>query len=113
MTKFPPTTIHGIRLSAMISIFPTLPKPKGIEGNDYSFWEKTYWNSALPGQAVTGPSVIVGHGRSQAICMESSDAKEPQMQGASCLMLNGSWEADYFGDADDMRTFFDAVRDFN
>lgn len=111
-TKYSATVVHGVRFTAMFSISPTFPSSKENPRTDYRFWEKAFWNTALPRQAVKGP-ILMGSGLHEVICMEAIDAKGAGLQSVSCSMLNGSWESDFLGDADDMKTFFDMVRDFN
>ncbi|MGA9882127.1 MAG: hypothetical protein WBQ34_00240 [Candidatus Acidiferrales bacterium] len=112
MTKYPATAVDGVRFTATLWISPTLPSSNENPRADYRFWEKTFWNTALSGQAVKGP-IVMGSGRHEVICMEAIDAKEVALQSASCLMLNGTWEANYLGNADELGRFFKMVRDFN
>jgi hypothetical protein len=112
MTKYPATLIHGVQFKATVSFSPVLPDPEANPQTDYSLWEKVFWNTALTGQAVKGP-VRIGSGRHEAICMEAADTNGAGPESARCLTLNGSWQADFLGDASDMNTFLDMVRDFN
>ncbi|MDE3110944.1 MAG: hypothetical protein KGL02_13510 [Acidobacteriota bacterium] len=111
MYRHPATLVQGVRFTSMISIAPTLPRRKGNTRPDYAMWEKAYWNTALPGQTVNGP-IRTGSGSHEAVCMEAIDAKGAGLESASCLMLGGSWEADFLGRADDMDAFFGLIRNF-
>jgi len=112
MTRLPATVIHGVRLGAWISIGPYFPPPHENPMDVFSSWEHVYWNLALPGAAITGP-IRIGSGVHEFVCMESSYPQAPQRETASCLMLQGTWAADFLGDKNDSKTFFDLLQKFD
>jgi hypothetical protein len=110
MTKYAPTVLHGVRITALISIGPVSSRPGQKQPHDYGLWEKAYSRRALPGEVVEGPIRIDSAGR-EVLCMESTLPKEPHYS-ISCLMLQGTWAADFFGTKNDAQTFFTIVRNF-
>lgn len=75
----------------------------------YESWEKVYWNLSVNQAIVSGP-VRSGSGTSETICMRSSYLREPNRASAVCLLLQGKWEAQFWGDKSDLETFFTVVR---
>ena len=112
MQKLPLTLLQGVRLDGMISVGQNFPPLQEKTEEIYRSWEAFYWNLADARAVVTGP-VRTGSGVHETICMESSNPNAPNQASASCLILRGQWMADFRGDRNDLKSFFEILRKIN
>ncbi|MFY9804894.1 MAG: hypothetical protein WA211_09645 [Candidatus Acidiferrales bacterium] len=115
LTKFPlvlPLQPGGTVLERSITIGQYLPARNRNVNDQYKTFEGWFWNlhSELR-QAISGP-IRMGSGSEEAFCMEGSDPATIRIT-ASCLVLGGTWTADFIGNKPDVEDFFTIVRRLN
>lgn len=105
-----PFTAFQIRSGESSMFMSQASWPRGESKEQfYESWEKANWNLSDNQEIVSGP-FRSGTGASETICMQSSYLREPNRTSASCLLLQGKWEAQFWGDKSDLQTFFTVVR---
>jgi hypothetical protein len=112
MTKLPLTLLQGVKFNGIISVGQKFSRPRAKTEEIYSSWEAVQWNLANAGAVVTGP-VRTGSGVHETFCMESSYPEAPHIVSASCLVLQGKWRADFQGDRNDLKFFFEIIQKMN
>jgi hypothetical protein len=112
MTKLPLTLLQGVKFDGMISVGQNFSPPSEKTEEIYRSWETIYWNFADAGAVVSGP-VRTGSGLDETFCMESSYPKAPKLASASCLVLHAKWKADFRGNRNDLKSFFEIIRKMN
>ncbi len=109
MEKLPLTVLGSLRFYGMISVGRNFSSSHARPEEIYRSWESIYWYLADAGAVVSGP-VRIGSGAHETICMESSYPRAPKQASASCLILQGQWRADFYGDRDDLNSFYEILR---
>jgi hypothetical protein len=76
--------------------------------DQYKTFQSLFWNlhSDL-GEAISGP-VRTGSGPREVFCMEGTTPHTTR-SSASCVILGGTWTADFFGDKKDIAGFFTVI----
>jgi hypothetical protein len=87
--------------------------PRGQSTDElYKTSETLFWNlhSDL-GQVISGP-IKMGSGSQEAFCMVGNDPKS-DVSTASCLLLKGTWSADFMGNKKDLGVFYEVIQKLN
>jgi hypothetical protein len=65
----------------------------------------------LLGEIVSGP-IKIGSGLQEEFCMEGR-VPNTAFPSVSCLLLGGTWKADFIGSEKDVKDFFTIIRKLN
>jgi hypothetical protein len=109
LTRLPPTVFQLYGDYSYMSVGRKFTRRDETPEQSYESWEKTYWTFALDRAIIAGPTRS-GSGAREIICMQSTYLREPKRASASCLLLQGTWHADFQGREADLATFFEIAR---
>lgn len=109
MTKLPKTVFGGDRFYGWITVGRSVLSPCKKEAECNESWKAEYWNISGDNAVVSGP-LRMGPGGRQAFCMESFYPAAPTQVSLSCLILHGTWRADFRGDKKDLETFVQIIQ---
>jgi len=112
ITKLPFTVFAKSPVDGMIVVgrfYSPLNKEKE---EHYKSFEKLYWNLAVANATISGP-IRTGTGDHETFCMESTYSGVSDHVDARCLIHQGQWDADFFGDKRDLETFFEIIQKIN
>jgi hypothetical protein len=110
MTKLPITIFSKPGLWSTMTIGQAPWSPSQNKKQIYASWEAVYWNLAEANVVVSGPALSSSGGQ-EMICMQSSYPAQPSRISASCLILQGRWTGDFWGDKRDLDTFLAIMRE--
>jgi hypothetical protein len=88
-----------------------VPQEKNID-EMYKSSETFFWKSHSDlGQFISGP-IKMGSGSQEIFCMEGTDPKSAYTS-AECLLLRGTWIANFMGNKKDLAEFFSIIQKLN
>lgn len=109
MLRLPVTILRGVNFDGIISVGRHFSPSHKSTDEIYRAWESGNRLVVLPG-AVVSPPLKSGSGPNEMFCMEMSYPQSPNRAAASCLILQGTWRADFWGEKSDQGTFFEIIR---
>jgi hypothetical protein len=114
LTKFPfviPLKVNA-KVFESINLGPSLMPPSWNNDDLYTRFETFFWNLHSEfGEVISGP-IKMGSGSQEAFCMVGADPKSSEAT-ASCLLLKGTWSADFIGNKRDLDKFFAIIQKLN